>query len=84
MSAGPLRRLVGTLGLLALVPTALLLLRGSVTVTDAAVRGGATLVAVVVLGRVAGWMLSFLAGEFERAGDGSDGTPAAAGPERRR
>lgn len=67
MSAGPLRRLVGILGLLALVPTAVMLTAGTITLEDAAVRAGATLLAAWLLGKIAGWWLSFLAREFERA-----------------
>lgn len=70
MSAGPLRRLVGMLGLLALLPTAVMLTTATITPEDAALRGGATLVAALVLGRVAGWGLSLLAAEFERPEDG--------------
>lgn len=71
MSAGPLRRAVGVLGLLALVPTAVLLTTGTITVEDAALRAGATLLAAWVLGKVAGWWLSFLASEFERPDAGA-------------
>lgn len=76
MSAGPLRRLVGILGLLALVPTAAMLTAGTITLEDAALRAGATLLAAWLLGKVAGWWLSFLAREFERAGEPGVRAPA--------
>lgn len=84
MSAGPLRRLVGVLGLLALLPTAALLTAGTVTVEDAAVRAGVTLLAALVLGKVAGWGLEFLAGEFDRAQGDGDRQPVTAGAVPRR
>ncbi|MEA2500068.1 MAG: hypothetical protein QOD01_179, partial [Actinomycetota bacterium] len=43
MKAGPIRRAAGTLGLLALIPTALMLIAGNVTLQVAAVRAGITL-----------------------------------------
>jgi hypothetical protein len=88
LKTGPLRRVVGTAGLVALAPTAYLLANGSITPGDAAVRAGATLAAVVIVGRVARWWLAATASAFERAGsDDAASTPAAgppAGAERRR
>ncbi len=77
MSTGPLRRLVGTAGLIALVPIAAGLLFGSVTPVDAALRALATLAGVLVIGRLARWWLSSVARSFERdgTGEGTDGTP---------
>lgn len=67
MTPGPLRRIAGGVGLVALLPTGWLLASGSLTVDDAAARAAVTLGAVVVVGRLAGWALSFLAGELDRA-----------------
>lgn len=66
MSPGPLRRLAGGLGLAALLPTAVMLAAGSITLVDAALRALVTLVGVTVIGRVAGWWLSSMAVRFER------------------
>lgn len=75
MSTGPLRRLVGTAGLLALAPTALMLVMGSITPTDAAIRAVATLAATMLIGRVVTWWLAATASSFERA-DRPDGPSA--------
>lgn len=57
MNPGPLRRLVGAIGLLTLAPVALLLLQGRITPLLAAQRAVVVLVVVVVLGRfVTGWL----------------------------
>lgn len=69
MSVGPLRRLTGAVGLVALVPTAWLLATNAITLTDAALRAGVTLVVVVAAGRLVGWVVGGLAGSFEREGD---------------
>lgn len=53
MSAGPLRRIIGVLGLLALAPIAISLATGSVAPEDAALRAVAVGVVVVAIGRVA-------------------------------
>jgi len=91
MSTGPLRRLFGTLGLFALVPTAALLATGAVEPGEAALRAAVTVLAVVALGRVANWWLSSAASAFEReadeAGAGGDGDiepPTDGQPLRRR
>lgn len=67
MKTGPLRRAVGAVGLVALAPTAYMLAVDLITPQDAAVRAGATLAAVVVVGRVARWWLSATAAAFERS-----------------
>lgn len=53
MSAGPLRRVIGVLGLLALAPIAVALATGTVAPEDAALRAVAVGVAVVAIGRIA-------------------------------
>lgn len=65
MSIGPLRRSVGAIGLVALVPVALMVVVGSVTAVDAAFRATATIVGVVVLGWVANWGIDRVASELE-------------------
>lgn len=66
MSRGPLRRLTGFAGLAALIPTSVLLATGSLTPVDAAARALATLVLVLVVGRVAERSLAGLLAVFER------------------
>lgn len=57
MSPGPLRRLVGSLGLVALVPVAWQLWVGGLDPVGAAARAVAVLVVVVTVGRVvARWL----------------------------
>lgn len=68
MSPGPLRRLLGGLGLLALAPVAIRLVEGSISPMDAAMRAMATLVVVVVVGRLFGVWLRQVAYTFERQG----------------
>ena len=73
MSPGPLRRLLGALGLLALAPIAYRLVEGSMTAVDAAVRAVATLVVVVVLGRLVGGWLATVAHAYDQQGTTSGG-----------
>ena len=61
MRRGPIRRAAGTLGLLALVPTAVMLIKGNVTLHVAAVRAGVTLGSVIVLARVGTWAVGWIA-----------------------
>jgi hypothetical protein len=58
VSAGPLRRVIGVLGLLALAPIAVALATGTVAPEDAALRAVAVGAAVVAVGRVARAVLS--------------------------
>ena len=74
MSPGPLRRLLGALGLVALAPIALRLVDGSLSPADAAVRAVVTLLAVVVIGRIFGTWLRQVATTYERAPAGGHGT----------
>lgn len=80
MSVGPLRRLTGAVGLIALLPTAWLLATNAITLTDAAVRMIVTLVVVVAVGRLIGMVVGGLAGSFERdeeaAAEAQEGVPA--------
>lgn len=66
MSPGPLRRLLGALGLIALAPIALRLVQGSLAPTDAAVRAVVTLLAVMVVGRLFGGWLGQVAAGYDR------------------
>jgi hypothetical protein len=61
MKAGPVRRVAGALGLLALLPTALMLLGGQITLEVAAIRAAITLVSACVVARVGGWGVGLLA-----------------------
>ena len=78
---GPVRRAAGMLGLLALAPTAIGLLSGTLTPADAAVRAAATMVAAVAVARLASWWLRSAVErpEPEQAGEGSS-APGADGP----
>jgi len=66
VTSGPLRRLVGTAGLVALAPTALLFASGAITPVEAGVRALVTLAVTVVVGRIAALWLDHLASAFER------------------
>ena len=48
---GPVRRAAGILGLLALAPTGIGLLSGTLSPTDAAIRAGVTLLAARIVAR---------------------------------
>jgi hypothetical protein len=54
---GPVRRAAGMLGLLALAPTAIGLLSGTLSARDAAVRAAVTMMAAVAVARIASWWL---------------------------
>lgn len=82
MSPGPLRRLTGTLGLVALAPTALMLAMDRITPLDAALRAAATLLAAMLIGRVADWWVSAIARGLELPDDAGDELEDA--PPRRR
>jgi hypothetical protein len=85
---GPVRRAAGMLGLLALAPTALGLLSGTLTARDAAVRAAVTMIAAIAVARLASWWLRSALDhpEPEPGGDepGPPGAGAAAGPTPRR
>lgn len=83
MSVGPLNRLTGTVGLVALAPTALLSATGSLTAGDTAERAAVTFVAVIVVRRVARWYLSAAVVGLERRVT-PVATPPAAPPGERR
>lgn len=55
MSKGPLRRPVAVLGLLVLLPTAWMTATGQLGAADAGIRALATLLAVLLVNRVANW-----------------------------
>jgi hypothetical protein len=65
MSPGPLRRVLGAIGLLLLAPVALRLVDGSLEPFDAAVRAVATLLAVVVVGRLLSAWLATVAHGYD-------------------
>lgn len=68
MSIGPLRRSIGALGLLALVPVAAMLVVGTLDPVDAAQRSVVTLIGLLVLGRLASWGVHGIASAVERGG----------------
>lgn len=67
MSVGPLRRLVGALGLVALVPLLAMVSLGSLTPVDAAIRAAVMVAVLHVLGRIASWGMGMLAAHVETA-----------------
>lgn len=76
MSVGPLRRSIGALGLLALVPVAGMMLLGTLTPVDAAQRAMTITVALLMIGRLVGWGIGYLARSVEEE---SPGEPRPAG-----
>lgn len=66
MNPGPLRRLVGTIGLLALLPIAWQLFVGGLDPAAAAVRAVAVLVVVVLVGRLTTRYLDAVANSVEQ------------------
>jgi ethanolamine utilization microcompartment shell protein EutS len=76
MKPGPIRRAAGTIGLLALVPTAVMLIKGHIVLEVAAVRAGVTLGAVLVLGRIATWGVTWMADAAQEAADEPAQPPA--------
>lgn len=73
MSVGPLRRSVGALGLVALVPLAAMVVTGTLAPVDAARRAAVTLVVLLLLGRLAGRAVSHLATLVEAGDRAPDG-----------
>jgi hypothetical protein len=65
MRPGPIRRLLGALGLLALTPIGWRLLDGSLAPVDAAVRAVVTLVLVAAVGRIVGMWVSQIAHGYD-------------------
>lgn len=68
MPIGSLRRSVGALGLVSLVPVAAMLLAGTLSPVDAARRVVLSVLAVLVLGRLAAWGIAATAASIEQAG----------------
>lgn len=66
----PLRRLIGMLGLLALVPTAWMLFKNQITVSDAGQRAAVTYVAVRIALRVTGWGIASVAQFLDKTDTG--------------
>jgi hypothetical protein len=79
VKAGPIRRAAGTLGLLGLIPTALMLIKGNVTLQVAAVRAGITLGTVMILARVASWGVRWIADSAQVDPPAAPATEAPAG-----
>jgi hypothetical protein len=66
----PLRRLIGVLGMLALVPTAWMLFKNEITVADAGQRAAVTYVAVRIALRLTGWAIGNVAKFLEKTDPG--------------
>ncbi|MEX1163762.1 MAG: hypothetical protein WEB03_09285 [Nitriliruptor sp.] len=67
MTIGPLRRTIGVVGLIALAPLAWLLATGAVSPVDAATRAVLTVVALTLIGRIAGMGVDRMAASLERS-----------------
>ena len=65
MRAGPVRRLIATIGLIALAPIGYLLLTGELTMEAAGQRAAITLGAVIVASRIGGWAFNAMAASME-------------------
>ena len=65
MSIGPLRRFVGVVGLVALVPMLLMVALGELSLVDAAMRAAVTVAVLLALGRFVSWGMGALASEVE-------------------
>lgn len=74
MSIGPLRRLVGALGLVALVPLLAMVTLGTLDPVDAAFRAAVMVAVLHVVGRVAGWGMGMLAVQVETVEATADAT----------
>ena len=80
MSPGPIRRAAGAVGLVALAPTAVMLMTDSITPSVAAVRAAITLVFAVGLARLAAWWLESIAQSHQRAASKLQPAPQEAAP----
>lgn len=84
MSVGPLRRVVASAGLLALLPVAWLLAQGALTPEVALRRAGVVLVVVLLIGNVARAVLTVMLRHVETAaGDGATDADDWGGGDRR-
>ena len=63
----PIKRVLAFCGLLFLTPVAYQLYQGRITMMDAGMKAGATLLAVLLATRLALWGLDLMAGQMERA-----------------
>lgn len=80
MIAHPIRRIAGAVGLVGLVPTAVMVMIGSVSVSEAAVRAVITLLGTLAVARGISWALvSLVGGEVDQEEAGPDRAPHAAG-----
>ena len=76
----PLRRIIGLLGLIALVPTAWMLWKGDITLTDAGKRAVIAFLAVRIVLRFVTWGIAHVVSFLERSdpANGPDpGEPAS-------
>jgi hypothetical protein len=66
VSRSPLKRLVAIIALIAMLPIGYLLVVGHISVVDAAIRAGMTLLAAIVVNYLAGLGISAMATSMER------------------
>lgn len=79
MSPGPLRRLIGMAGLVAMAPVLWQLAVGNISAEDAVLRAGAILLVAWALGRIAQLALLRLARRFERRAADRDASAGVSG-----
>lgn len=75
MPVGPLRRLVGALGLVALIPLLVMVSLGALSPVDAAPRAMVMLLVLLVLGRLVSWGMEVLAAQVESV-EPAEGEPS--------
>jgi hypothetical protein len=78
MTAGPLRRIVAVIGLVALAPVAIMLVTGAITPEEAALRALAVGLVVVVIGNLVRQVVTAMLRRVERRAEdrGADGDVA--------
>ncbi|HEY8340501.1 MAG TPA: hypothetical protein VIK95_11555 [Egibacteraceae bacterium] len=84
MSAGPVQRAMGAVGLVALAPTAVMLVTEAITPADAAVRAVATVAGILLLSRLVDLWFRSVAGSLEREAERAAEERPADHPQRRR
>jgi hypothetical protein len=69
-----MRRIVATLGMIALAPVALGVLKGTLSPAEAATRAAITMASVVVVGRIAAWATVVVEAQRVRASSAASTT----------
>jgi hypothetical protein len=77
MSAGPLRRIVAVIGLVALAPVATMLVTGAITPEEAALRALAVGLVVVVIGNLVRQVVTAMLRRVERRAEDREAEDAS-------